>query len=145
MRASFLFVGAIIVSGCDQLVVGLTHARGGILDLRATYIPDKLSVAIVAPINNADHSSLSEANSMAHAVLNLCVSRKVNLKHQVDWNSICGALQNKPWCNIWSAYNPVEVSNKHLSLLVGHYVCTTRISPGLMINAGIASVLLTSS
>ena len=28
------------VSGCDQLVVGLTHARGGTLDLLMTDVPD---------------------------------------------------------------------------------------------------------
>ena len=28
------------VSGCDQLVVGPTHARGGILDLMMTDVPD---------------------------------------------------------------------------------------------------------
>ena len=64
VRASFLFVGDLnghhrewlgstttnrhgvaafgfaLVSGCDQLVVGPTHARGGTLDLLMTYIPD---------------------------------------------------------------------------------------------------------
>ena len=62
--ASFLFVGALnghhrewlgsttinrhgvsafdfaTVSGCDQLVVGPTHARGGTIDLLITYVPD---------------------------------------------------------------------------------------------------------
>ena len=28
------------VSGCDQLVIGLTHARGGTLDLLMTDVPD---------------------------------------------------------------------------------------------------------
>ena len=59
VRASFLFVGDLnghhqewlgstttnrhgvaTVSGCDQLVVGPTHARGGILDLLMTDVPD---------------------------------------------------------------------------------------------------------
>ena len=37
---------------------------------------------------------------------------------------ICGAIQDLPWCNIWSADNPGEVKNKHLLLVVGHYVPT---------------------
>ena len=52
------------------------------------------------------------------------VSRKVFLKHQVNWNTVCGAIQNPPWRNIWLADTPVEVLNDHLSLLVGRYVPT---------------------
>ena len=33
-------------------------------------------------------------------------------------------MQDLPWRNIWSSHNPVEVSNEHLSLLVGRYVPT---------------------
>ena len=51
--------------------------------------------------------------------------------------------------NIWFAANPVKVLKEHLSQLVDTmyqlyktFACTTRISLGLMINAG---VLLTSS
>ena len=47
------------VSGCDQLVVGTTNACGGILDLLMTDVPDLIRVAVVAPIGNSDHSSLS--------------------------------------------------------------------------------------
>ena len=61
---------------------------------------------------------------MAQAFPNLCVSWKVFLKHQVNWNTVCGAIQDLPWHTIWLADNPVEVLNKHLSLLVGHYVPT---------------------
>ena len=46
------------VSGCDQLVVGPTHARGGTLELLMTDVPDRVRVAVVAPIGNPDHSSL---------------------------------------------------------------------------------------
>ena len=125
VRASFLFVGDLnghhqerlsstttnrrgvaaidlaTVSGCDQMVVGPTHARGGTLDLLMT------DVSVVAPIGNSDHSSLSAVISMAQAVPDLCVSRKVFLKHQVNLNTVCGAMQDLPWCNIWSADNPV--------------------------------------
>ena len=82
IRASFLFVGDLnghhqewlgsmttnrhgvatfdfaTVSGCDQLVVGPTHACGGTLDLLMTDVPDLVRVAVVAPICNSDHSSL---------------------------------------------------------------------------------------
>ena len=124
MRASFLFVGDLnghhrewlgsattnrhgvvafhfaTVSCCDQLVVGPTHARGGTLDLLMTDVPDQVRVTVVAPIGHSDHSSLSAVTSMAQAVANLCVSRKVFLKHQVNWNTVCGAMQDLPWCNI---------------------------------------------
>ena len=46
------------VSGCDQLVVSPTHARGGTLDLM-TDVPDLVRVAFAAPIGNSDDSSLS--------------------------------------------------------------------------------------
>ena len=78
------------------MVVGPTHARGGILDLLMTDVPDLVRVAVVAPIGNSDHSSLSAVISMAEAVTNLCVSRKVFLKHQVNWNTVCGAIRKLP-------------------------------------------------
>ena len=80
VRASFMFVGDLnghhqewlgssmtnsygvavfdfaTVSGCDQLVVGPTHARGGILYLLMTDVPDLIQVAVVGPIGNSDHS-----------------------------------------------------------------------------------------
>ena len=40
------------VSGCDQLVVGQTHARGGTLDLLMTDVPDLVRVSVVAPIGS---------------------------------------------------------------------------------------------
>ena len=80
------------MSGCDQLVVGRTHARGGTLDLLMTDVPDLVWVSVVAPIVNSDHSSLSAVNSMAQAVQNLCVSRKIFLKHQVNFNTVCCAM-----------------------------------------------------
>ena len=50
------------VSGCDQLVVGQTHALGGTLDLLMIDVPDLVLVTVVAPIGNSDHSSLSAVN-----------------------------------------------------------------------------------
>ena len=77
------------VFGCDQFVVGPIHARGG-----------TERVDVVAPIGNSYHSSLSAVISMAQAVSNLCVSRKVFLKHQVNWNTVCGAIHDLHWRNI---------------------------------------------
>ena len=88
------------VSGCDQLVVSPTHARGRTLDLLMTDVPDLVRVAVVAPIGNSDHFSLSAVISMAQAVPNLCVSRKVFLKHQVNWNTVSGAIRELPWRKI---------------------------------------------
>ena len=117
VRASFLFVGDLnghhqewlgstttnrhgiaafdfaTVSGCDQLVVGPTHARGGTLDLLMTDVPDLVRVGVVAPIGNSDHSSLSAVISMVQAIPNSCVSSKVFLKHQINWNTLCGAIR----------------------------------------------------
>ena len=103
------------VSGCDQLVVGPTHACGGTLDILMTDVPDLVRVVIVAPIGNSDQSSLSAVISMAQAVPNLCVNRKVFQKHQVNWNTVCGAIQELPWHNIWLSDNPVEVLKEQLS------------------------------
>ena len=64
------------------------------------------------------------SNVRGLAVPNLCVSRKVFLKHQVNWNTVCGAIRELPWRNIWLSENPVKVLNEHLSLLVGRYVPT---------------------
>ena len=75
-------------------------------------------------MGNSDLSSLSAVISMAQTVPNLCVSRKVFPKHHVNWNTVCGAIDDLPWRNIWLAENPVEVLKEHLSLLVGRYVPT---------------------
>ena len=112
------------VSGCNQLVVGPTHACGRTLDLLMTDVPDLVQVSVVAPIGNSDHSSLSAVILMAQAIPNLCVSRKVFLKHQVNWNTVCGTMLDLPWHNIWSADSPVDVLDEHLLLLVSHFVPT---------------------
>ena len=106
------------------MVVGPTHARGGTLDLLMTDVTDLVRVAVVAPIGNSDHSTLWAVISMAQAVPNLCVSRKVFLKHRVNWNTVCGAIPELPWRNICLSDNPVEVMNEHLSQPVGRYVPT---------------------
>ena len=62
------------VSGCDQFIVGPTHSSGGTLKSLMADIPDLVRVAVVAPIGNSDHSSLSAVNLMVQAVPNLCVN-----------------------------------------------------------------------
>ena len=61
---------------------------------------------------------------MTQAVPNLCVSRKVFLKHQVNWKTVCGAILDLPWPNIWLVDNSVEGLNENLSLLVLGYAPT---------------------
>ena len=146
MRASFLFINDLYghhqewlgstttnrlgvasfdfatVSGCDRLVVGPTHAPGGTLDLLMSDVPDLVRVAVVAPIGNSDQHSQSTVISMAQTIPNLCVSRKVFLKHQVNYHIVCGETQDLPWSNIWSADFPVVVLKKHLVLLVVRFV-----------------------
>ena len=61
---------------------------------------------------------------MAQAIPNLCVSRRVLLKHRVNWTALCDAIGVLPWRSIWSADNPVERLNVHLSLLVERFVPT---------------------
>ena len=41
---------------------------------------------------------------------------------QVNWNTVCGAIRELLWRNIWLSDNPVEFLNEHFSLLVGCYV-----------------------
>ena len=122
VRASFLFVGDLnghhrewsttnryglaafafaTVSGCDQLVVGSTSVRGGTLDLLITDVHDLARVDAVALIGNLDRSSLSVVISMAQAVPNFCICRKVSLKHQFNWYIVCSAIHYLSWRNIW--------------------------------------------
>ena len=61
---------------------------------------------------------------MAQAVPNLCGGTKVLLKHEINWNTVCGAILYLSWCNIWLADDPVEGLNGYLSLLVGRYLQT---------------------
>ena len=60
------------VSGCDQLVVGKTHAHGTLFLLMTTDVPDLVRVDVAALIGNSNHSSLLGVISMARAVPNLC-------------------------------------------------------------------------
>ena len=53
------------VSGCDQLVLGPTHAHGGTRNLQMTDFADLVWVSVVALMGNSDHSSLSAVISMA--------------------------------------------------------------------------------
>ena len=107
------------------MVVGPTHAHGETLDLLMTDVPDLVWVAVVALIDNSDHSSQSAVISMAEAIPNMSVSRNVFLNYQSNSNTVRGAIQDMLWRNIWFAYNPLEVLNEHPSLLVGYYIPTS--------------------
>ena len=87
-------------------------------------VPDLVRVAVVAPLGRSDHSSLSIAISIAQAISNLCVSRRVLLKHRVNWTAVCDAIGVLPWRSIWCADNPVERLNVNFSLLVECLVLT---------------------
>ena len=97
-------------------------ARGGTLEILMTDVPDLVWVAVVAPLGRSKHSSISIAISMAEVIPNLCVSRRVLLKHRVNWTAVCDAIGVLLWRSIWSADNPVERLNVHLSLLVECFV-----------------------
>ena len=97
VRASFLFMGDLnghhqewlgstttnrhgvaavdfaTVAGCDQLVVGPTHTRGGTLDLLMTDVPDLVRVAVVWPIGNSDYP-LCLQTFRWHRMYQTCVS-----------------------------------------------------------------------
>ena len=49
--------------------------------------------------------------------------RKVFLKHQVNWTTVCGALRELPWRNICLSDNPVEVFER-TSFPAGWTLCT---------------------
>ena len=66
-------------------------------------VPNLVRVAVVAPIGNLDHSFLLVVISMAQGVPNLCVSRKIFLKHQVNRNTVSGAILDLLCRNILSA------------------------------------------
>ena len=76
------------VSGCDQLVIGPTHACGGTLEFLMTDVSDPVQVAVVTPLGSSNHSTLSIAISMAQAIPNLCVSRRALLKHLIGLQSV---------------------------------------------------------
>ena len=76
------------VSDCEKLVVGPTQARDGTLDLLITDVPDLVRVAVVVPIGNSDHSSMSAIISLAQAVPNWCAN-KIFLKYQLGYSLWC--------------------------------------------------------
>ena len=75
-RHAFAAVDFAIVSRCDQLVVGPTriYISRGTQDLLMIDVPNLVRIAVVAPIGNSYHSSLTAVILMAQAVPNLRVS-----------------------------------------------------------------------
>ena len=95
------------VSGCDPFVVGPTHAHGGILDLLMTGVPDLIRVAVVEPIGNSGHSSLSAVISTAQAVLNFPETPETqavpNLPETPGCSRNTKLMEYSRWCNAGSA------------------------------------------
>ena len=54
------------------------------------------SIGCSTHISFSDHYSLSSVILMVRAFPNLSVSIKVLLKHNVNWNTICGAIHDLP-------------------------------------------------
>ena len=130
------------VSSCEPLVVGPTYACGGTLELLMTEVPNLVLIAVVAPIGNSDRSSLFSVISMGQAVPNYCVSIKIFLTDQVNWNTCCGAINDLNWNNIYHDDNTVDVldiCNCWMDVMYQHRpsVCATRINLSMMINAGV--------
>ena len=111
-------------------MIGQTHARGGTLGLLMSDVSDQLQATVVPPLGNSDHSLLSIALSMAQAVPNLCVSRRVVLKHHGNWIAVCDAIHKLSWRSIWSSDNPIEILNLHSPLLEERFVLTKVIQVG---------------
>ena len=81
-------------------------------------------MAVAAPLGTSDHSSLLIAISIAQAILDLCVSRKVLLKYRFNWTAVCDAIGVLPWQSIWSADKLIERLNVHLYLPVECFIPT---------------------
>ena len=126
------------ISGCDQLVIDPTHARGWTLNLLMTDVPGLVQITVVAPLGTSNHSSLSIAISMTQAVPNLCVCRKVLLKHRINRTAGCYA------CNMWAAKHLEcwqccwDIERAFVSAIVKRFpatkvvLCITMISLGLL-------------
>ena len=54
----------------------------------------------------------------------MLINRRVLLKHRVKCSAVCDAIGVLPWRSIWSADNPAERLNVHLSLIVERFVPT---------------------
>ena len=73
-------------------------------DVRASYVSVGVCVAVacylwfavVAPTCNSPYP-LTAIILMVQAVPNLRVSRKIFLKHHVNWNTDSGAIEDLPW------------------------------------------------
>ena len=83
------------------------------LDLLMMDVPDLVWVTVIAPLASSDHSSLSAVISIAKAIPNLCVSRRVLPKHRVNRTAVCDAIGELPWRSIWNTDNPVKRLNMH--------------------------------
>ena len=107
-----------------------------------TNVPDLVRVAVVAPIGNSDHASLSAVISMALAIPNLCVSMKVSLN--INSIGIQFVVQYRVYPGV--TFFLLTILLRFLMSICYCWldvlfqprssVCATRISLGLMFNAG---------
>ena len=94
------------MSGGDLLVVGPTHARGGILDLLIIDVPDLVQVAVVAPLQVTRITPLYLQSFRWLGLFQTCVfvgKFSLNIK-SIGIQFVL--QQDLPWRNIWSADNP---------------------------------------
>ena len=61
---------------------------------------------------------------MTPAVPNVCLHRKVFMKHRFHWGTVSGAVHEVPWRSTCTADNPVGLLNEQLSLLVCRFMPT---------------------
>ena len=83
------------VSGCDQLVVGPTHARGGTLGLLMADVPDLVRVAVVAPIGNSMTSSVGSHFDVSGSSKLVC--------EEQSFPETSSQLEYCLWCNTGTA------------------------------------------
>ena len=125
----------------DEMVIGPNHARGGTPDLLKTDVPDLVRVAVVSPFGNSDHWSQLAGISMAQDIPNFCVRRIFFLKHRVNLNTVCGAIRDLTWWNIWIVNENIwSCPCKFYALYqLRSSECVTTTSLGLMMTEGMRS------
>ncbi len=110
------------VSGCDQLVSGPTHERGGTLDLLFTDVPDLVTVSVRAPVGGSDHSALSFVVKTNQSVPCAVIRKKILLKNRINWDNIERAVRAIPWPDVRRGDDPIAILNDHLHSIVERFV-----------------------
>ena len=102
-------------AGCDQLVRGPTHVRGGVLDLLMTDVPDLVTVSVSSPIGGSDHSSLSVRVNVRQRIPDITVRKEVFLKSRVDWDAVTASVKAMPWREIRMSLDPGARLDQNIS------------------------------